>query len=356
MTDHHYLWDPSSAPDPEVAQLERALRRYRLGAPARMPDGLARMELERPFATDDARALDHARPPRRRTLRALGVAAAVVAAFMIVGIGVTRVRARPWRVATVAGHARIGGTSLDEPRALRPGEWIETEAGSSARLDVGRIGRAEIGPASRVQLVRAEGTEHRLALARGTLHARIWAPPRFFLVETPSAVAVDLGCVYTLTVDSLGEGMLRVESGEVELVGRYGSVLVPAGNRAALRAGMGPGLPTSATADAEYDRLLAALDAGTFDSASVARLLDASGPQRTITLWHLAKRVDGHERAMVVDRLMRLAPPPSSVTRAELLAGDRAAWNEWREVLTPSWSSERVPLWKEWWRRAWSRR
>ena len=37
------------------------------------------------------------------------------------------------------------------------------------------------------------------------MSARIWAPPRLFYVNTPSAVAEDLGCAYTLEVDDLGE-------------------------------------------------------------------------------------------------------------------------------------------------------
>jgi hypothetical protein len=38
----------------------------------------------------------------------------------------------------------------------------------------------------------------------------IWAPPRLFFVDTPSAVAADLGCSYTLEVKDDGAGVLRV--------------------------------------------------------------------------------------------------------------------------------------------------
>jgi hypothetical protein len=59
-------------------------------------------------------------------------------------------------------------------------------------------------------LVAARWTDHRLALDHGAIEARIWAPPRLFFVETPSARAVDLGCVYTLEVDRAGAGRLSV--------------------------------------------------------------------------------------------------------------------------------------------------
>ncbi len=32
-----------------------------------------------------------------------------------------------------------------------------------------------------------------MSLEQGTIHAQIWAPPKFFVVDTPSAVATDLG-------------------------------------------------------------------------------------------------------------------------------------------------------------------
>ena len=362
MRDDDYLWNPSAAPNPDVAQLEDVLRRYRLD-PQSLPVDLIARDEDRRARDDSSNVPDVAEIAHRRQGRSSGASmrarwgmAAAAALVVLVGAQwMARQQLRPWQVSVVQGTTRIGARLLDRPHELRPGEWLETDAASSARLNVGRIGRADIGPGSRIQVVRAAGTEHRLALLRGVLHARIWAPPRFFLVETPSAVAVDLGCVYTLVVDSLGAGVLRVESGEVDLVGQHGSVLVPAGNRAVLRSGTGPGLPTPAIDDPTYDRLLAVVDGGAFDSASVAQLVEASGRERTITLWHLLRRVDGRERAMVVDRLMRLAPPPSSVTRADVIAGDRAALNAWRDVLAPSWSSEQVPGWKRLWRQLWER-
>jgi hypothetical protein len=54
-----------------------------------------------------------------------------------------------------------------------------------------------------------------MELARGTMHATIWAPPNQFFVETPSTLAVDLGCAYTLTVDEDGGGLVTVLVGWV---------------------------------------------------------------------------------------------------------------------------------------------
>ena len=45
----------------------------------------------------------------------------------------------------------------------------------------------------------------RIALDRGTIHAYIWAPAGEFVVDTPSAVTVDLGCAYKIKTDESGD-------------------------------------------------------------------------------------------------------------------------------------------------------
>ena len=85
---------------------------------------------------------------------------------------------------------------------------------------------------------------HRLSLARGVLHAMIWAPPGQFFVDTPSAVAVDLGCRYTLEVDGeRGRACCAWRSaGSASCTGGVRS-LVPAGAVRRTRRDQGPGTP-----------------------------------------------------------------------------------------------------------------
>ena len=198
MSDDDYLWDPHATPDPEVARLENALR------PARY--------VSAPFAAD---ALLEGRLARRRRRTHWWPAAAAAGLLLTVltARAVSRRMVEPWAVTALSGVPSMAGAPIGATSFLTPGAWLRTDAGAEARINVGRIGRAEIGPNSRLRLVRAEGTEHRLALEQGTMHARIWAPPRFFLVETPGALAIDLGCVYSLTVAPDGSGLLRVEIG-----------------------------------------------------------------------------------------------------------------------------------------------
>ena len=87
---------------------------------------------------------------------------------------------------------------------MAEGEWIETADRPRARITVGDIGTVDVEPGTRVQLGAMQPDEYRIALARGTISARITAPPRLFIVDTPASTVVDLGCAYTVHVDDEG--------------------------------------------------------------------------------------------------------------------------------------------------------
>jgi hypothetical protein len=329
MTDD-YLWDPTTAPDPEIARLEALLRPL-----AHRPAPL-RTEFVAP-----------------RTLRnAMRPWIAAAATLMLAATGVIVARRTiltPWQVAARRGAPVVRSAAGEiSGNALVSGGMVETDAKSVARLNVGRIGRVELGPDSRLRLLDANTSEHRLSLERGTMHATIDAPPRYFLVETASALAVDLGCVYTLSADERGNGLLTVEEGEVELQRGDARAAVLAGNSAAIRAGRGPGLPYPTRATAELQRAVAAYDADPVRAGAVDGVLAAADRQSTITLWHLLQRESPAVRARVYERLASLAPPPRSVTRDRVLRGESGALQRWRTDLQPAWITE-PPLWRHTW-------
>ena len=100
------------------------------------------------------------------------------------------------------------------PHTARIGQMIETGR-SAARLQSEFIGEVRVDPSSRLQILQNTKHEQRLALEHGTIHAFIWAPPRQFVVDTPAATTIDLGCKYTLHVAHDGTGSLHVEMGWV---------------------------------------------------------------------------------------------------------------------------------------------
>jgi hypothetical protein len=178
--------------------------------------------------------------------------------------------------------------------------------------------------------------EHRLSLSYGILHATIWAPPGQFLVETPSAVAVDLGCRYTLEVAADGSGVLRVEAGWVGFEHKGLRSLVPAGAVGDTRPGRGPGTPHYEDAPPALGAALDVLDFGPPGRArreALTVVLAEARRRDGLSLWHLLSRLDGEERARVHDRLAALVPPPPHVTREGILSGDRAMLDAWWEEL-----------------------
>jgi hypothetical protein len=249
-----------------------------------------------------------------------------------------------WEVTRLAGVPRVGATPLGAGGALRTGEWLETDDSSRAVILVGAIGHVEVKPGTRIRLVRASPTDHRLALDRGAIYAQVDAPPRLFFVETPAGTAVDLGCAYTLEVDSSGHGLIHVSGGYVEFDWSGRRSIVPLGFLAATRPGFGPGTPYAQDAPEALRRELAALDfaIGGGGAEVVRRGLAAARAEDAVSVWHLLSRVDDALRPDVYDRLALLVPPPSGVTREAALRLDRAAletyWNvirriAWRRVI-----------------------
>jgi hypothetical protein len=297
-------------------------------------------------------------PRSFRPIASLAASLLLVGGLASLGAYVLGVRSTSWAVERMGGTPLVGTVAIDDRGTLPVGEWLETDERSSARLRVGRLGRADIGPGSRVRLVNAGGTEHRLAMERGQMHATIWAPPRLFLVNTPSAEAIDLGCVYTLTVDDAGSGVLTVLSGQVELVRDGRRSLVTAGSAAAMQPGQGPGTPYAVDESEAFRAALDVLDRADSDASArttaLNEVLGSATPRSTISLWHLLSRVSADERGLVYDRLASLAPVPKTVTRDAVVALDKRALSKWQRALEPTWSKERVYIWKTAWRGLWS--
>lgn len=197
-------------------------------------------------------------------------------------------------------------------------------------MKAGEVGEVEIDPNSRVQLVEARNDTHRIELARGRLSAMIWAPPRLFFVETPSATAIDLGCAYTLEVDDAGASLLRVTIGYVSLVAAGREAYIPAGAVCETRPRLGPGTPHYADAAPAFRQALRRFDfEPNSDPEALPTILQAAREEDALTLWHLLLRTDAAARSLVYERLARLVPPPSGVTRAGILAGNQTMMDAW---------------------------
>ncbi len=290
--------------------------------------------------------------PRRRILsirvqpRLALVSLALVA--LVIGFAAFWVRHTPkprgpsWDVARLDGSPRIGSVLVGDQAKLGVGQWLETDTTSRAQISVSDIGLVQIDPNTRVRLVETKPTEHRLELAEGRLSARISAPPKLFFVNTPSGVAEDLGCAYTLEVDKAGDSLLRVTTGWVALQLKDRESVVPAGAACATKHGIGPGTPYFEDASEAFRTALTRVD---FDRDSPIRgnmtpleiVLSTARVRDTLSLWNLLVRVSGGERNAVYDRLASLVPPPKGVTREGVLQLNQQMLDAWKEQLEYRW-------------------
>ena len=263
----------------------------------------------------------------------LALAAALVLA---VGLRVTRHGNASWGLERTAGAPRVDGTPMGISGTLRVGGWVETDDSSQAVIAVGTIGHVDVRPGSRVGLVRARDTDHRLTLAYGAIHAKVDAPPRIFFVETPAGTAIDLGCEYTLETDRAGRGLIHVTGGYVEFAAHGTRSIVPLGAFAMTRPGQAPGIPYLEDAPAALREALESFDFERGGAGAVRRALATARAEDALSVWHLLTRVDPVLRPTVYDRLAALVPPPAGVTRAGAIAQDEAMlgqyWNLIRRI------------------------
>jgi hypothetical protein len=346
-----YLWDGSGEPDPEIQKLENSLGKYRHNRPA--PD----FEKLEPQVTE----LRPRVPRGYLWMNAAAIAAGVVL-LAVIWFSFRRpaqqIPQPGWDVARLEGAPRVQSKAIGKEGAsgrLLIGQTLETDSSSRASITIGEIGEVQVDPGTRVRLIETGSAQKRLALDHGTIHAAIWAPPGEFVVDTPSAVAVDLGCAYTLQVDDSGAGLLRTTLGWVGFKASGHESFIPAGAICPVRPKIGPGTPYYEDASEPLRSALYKLD---FENLSVAErdaqlsiVLEQSRSRDALTLWHLLSRVNDAERARVYDRLALLVPPPAHVTRVGILHLDQEMLDLWWNEL----GLGDATLWRTW-ERSWSQR
>jgi hypothetical protein len=345
-----YLWDGSGEPDPEVQKLEKVLGRYRHDRPAPSFEQIAELAA----AKSSRRFFNFRFSP---SLAAVA-ATLLLAAFLVYVLRKPPIDLGPgWDVARLEGAPRVGSKAIRGNAAvgkLGVGQILETDDSSRAAITFDETGRVEVERSSRLRLVTNGPGHKRLSLERGTIRATIWAPPGEFVVDTPSAVAVDLGCVYTLHVDDSGAGLLRTTMGWVGFkLGGHES-FIPAGAVCATRPKIGPGTPYFEEAPPAFRDALSRFDFGENTpaerSALLGTILADARRDDALTLWHLLSRVSDADRPRVYDRLVALAPAPAGVAREGILSLDRQMLDSW-------WNSlgyGDVSLWRTY-ERDWSR-
>lgn len=348
-----YLWDGSGEPDPEIQKLESTLGKLRHNRPApAFPEIAASAPAEnRPWFLMFLR-------PRR-----IAIAAACVVILVIAGVSLFLARSKPvpvahseWNVTSLQGAPRLAGEAIKrgaQIENLGVGQLLETDAASKASIHADRTGEIQVEPGTRLRVVTSGAGMNRLSLERGTIQASIWAAPGEFVVDTPSAVAVDLGCVYTLKVDDSGNGLLRTTMGWVGFKLKDREAFIPAGAACPTKKKTGPSTPYFEDASEPFRAALAELDSANSteqERAAALGVVLAEARQRdALTLWHLLSRLPESDRGRVYDRLAQLVAAPPGVTREGILRLDRPMLDLWWNEL----GYGDISLWRHW-ERSWA--
>lgn len=287
-----YLWDKSGDPDAEVQKLEELLGRYRSAAP--MPD------------------FKRVAVIRRRPLWPYAIAAALIVCAILGAIRFYT-PANRWRATEESGVA-------DVPHSLlRAGDVVRTERGS-VRLQSPAVGTIDLGANTTVRLIENRRNRQRLALAAGTIHAKTTSQPGVFVIDTPKARAIDLGCEYTLTIAPNGGGALHVIFGWVDLTHSYEQALVPQGASAMIESDGSLTVPVFDDAAPAFHAAIRNHDMPTI--LRLARARDA------FTLLNLFRVATPDERMLLYDRLNQLVAAPPSITRESV-----RYWSPWSTEL-----------------------
>ncbi len=317
---NEYLWDKSGTVDPVVADLESAL------------GPLAYRPADRPLSV----------PERSRRRWPLLTAAAAAALIVAVAAGMF-----VWRLQWPAGQAwpmeLSGQAAAGRAGAFAVGQTLTLDATSTATIDVARLGSMQVRPGSDVTLSATASSKHRLHLDRGSVHVRVWAPPSRIVLTTPAGEVIDLGCVFTLTVDAQGVANIAVETGWVQLDNVHGEVLVPAGTSTTMSIDRRPLVPVYDDATAPFRAAVRGLETpNTGDVVTpLAELRRDARPRDVPTILVLALRVPPALRAALLEHAATLVPPPQTASAAGSL--DNASVWEWFDSLP-------LPPAKSWWR------
>lgn len=313
-----YLWSGTGEPDVEVKRFESLLSRFQHRGEA----------LQFPST-----AYAPIRPKMRWRIWAPSLAATALILLAAISLAPRFLSDPRWKVVSVEGAVELNDGAVVPGSRIPSGTFVETGAASHVTFQIDGLGHVDVGPNTRLSLLQTTRDHEEARLDQGTIHAEVSAPPYVFLVHTPSAYALDMGCAYTLSVNPDGSGTLEVTEGWIQFQHGWIQSMVPAGADAEMQPGYGPGAPYFADAS---QRFRDALHIVNFDfdrpqarSTALTVVLADARNRDAFTVLNLLHRVAPEDRGRAFDRLAQLLPLPPSVTRQDAIDGN---WNAFSVV------------------------
>jgi len=234
-----------------------------------------------------------------------------------------------WKVSSIQGNPLIGDVAMNNIDSIREGQFIRTNDSSRAQLIIANMGNVIIEPNSKIIFIKGVDGNNRISVEYGTIESNMRSNPKTFFVEMPSAIAMDMGGDYKLTIDSTGDGLVYVKSGKVEVQSNNREAIVPAGNLVMTKRDLGVGTPFNENSSPRFKNALMNLDFGKCGGACVNTLLKNAKVSDAITLVSLISRVESQYKDEVYTKVANFVSPPSRIHSDSLPFFDIEKMNKW---------------------------
>lgn len=271
-----------------------------------------------------------------------GIAAALVITFLVIAIQKINLKdvqlaqqqnvfglPTYWKVSNIKGNSLIGDVAMSNIDSIKEGQYIMTNDSSRAELVIANMGRVIIEPNSKIIFVKGADGNNRISVEYGTIEANMKTDSKTFFVEMPSAVAMDMGGDYKLTIDSTGDGLVYVKSGKVEVQSDNRGAIVPAGNLVMTKRDLGVGTPFNENSSARFKNALMNIDFGKCGGTCLNTLLNNAKQTDAVTLVSLISRVESQYKDEVYAKVANFVSPPKRIHSDSLPYFDEEKMNEW---------------------------
>jgi len=238
-----------------------------------------------------------------------------------------------WKVTSLSGTPYISNEAMAKLDSIRDGEYIITNDTSRAELLIADIGKVIVEPNTKLMIVKGEDGKNRLSVIYGTIDADMKKVENPVPVDLPSAVAMDDGGSYKLTVDGSGDGLFYVRSGQVEVVSGSKQSVVPAGNLVMTRKDKGVGTPFSENSSSVFKKALFNFDFGNCDVSCVNTILNYADKNDAVSLVNLIQDVDNEYKNQVYAKVASFVAPPRPIPKDSIPFFDENEIEDWVEKI-----------------------
>ena len=234
-----------------------------------------------------------------------------------------------WKVTSLSGTPFISEEAMAKLDSIRDGEYIITNDSSRAELFITDIGKVLVEPNTKLMIVKGEDGKNKLSVIYGTIDADMKKVQEPVHVELPSAIAMDDGGSYKVTVDGSGDGLFYVKSGQVEVVSGNKQSVVPAGSLVMTKKDKGVGTPFSNLSSSVFKKALYNFDFGNCDVSCVTTILNSANKNDAVSLVNMIPQVEEQYKDKVYAKVASFVPPPHTVHRDSIPYIDEKEIEEW---------------------------